>query len=214
MQSQPDNAFELIYDFYTTRTDLAPFDRHYADLLLSEALFKNDYEQTLRPEVQQAQAYFDSLAANYPKNDDFTLLSARSHYMNGVGFMEADSVVDACTEYLKALEIMEEHFDEKDLTGQKAKFMALTYNRLGDLFSNMFMEEQAIFFDKKSLDYCKKAPTSIYGLSKTLNSIANHYDIIKKSDSAVLYYDSALCCLPDTVNSIYIKGMIVWTIQN
>ena len=203
MQTEPDSTLQALLDFNSTHNSLAPFDRHYADLLLSEALFKNDYEQTLHPEVQLAQTYFDSLAAAYPKHDDFTILSARSHYMNGVGLMEADSVVEACTEYLKALEIMEEHFEKKELVGYKAKFMALICNRLGELFSNMFMEKQAIYFEKKSLAYCQKAPTSIYGIPKILNSIGNHYDIINNYDSAVLYYDRALCNLSDTTSDIY-----------
>ena len=202
MQSQPDSAFSLIYDFYTTRTDLAPFDRHYADLLLSEALFKCDYEQTLRTEVQSSLLYFDSLAAVYPKNDDFTLLSARSHYMNGVGLMEADSVVEACTEYIKALEIMENRFDEKELVGQKAKFMALTYNRLGVLFSDQFMIEQAITCLKKSLSIAEYQ-CSNNGVSKTLHYLGVQYDIAGKIDSAYYYYNDALCHLNDTNNLIY-----------
>ncbi len=203
MQSQPDSAFFALLDFNETHNDLTPFDRHYANLLISEALFKNDYEQTTRPALRQSLSYFDSLANAYPKNDDCCLLSARSHYMNGVGLMEADSVVEACTEYLKALETVENHFGEKEVVGYKAKFMALTYNRLGDLFSDQFMEEQAIFFDKKSLFYCRKAPTSFYGIPKTLNSIGKHYDIINKYDSAIIYYDSALYLLSDTENLIY-----------
>jgi hypothetical protein len=48
-----------------------------------------------------AVAYFDSI------DDGF--LSARAHYINGVGYVEKDSVVEACTEYLKTLKIMETH---------------------------------------------------------------------------------------------------------
>ncbi len=202
MQSQPDSAFSLIYDFYTTRTDLAPFDRHYAVLLLAEALFKNDYEQSLRPEVQQAQTYFDSLAAAQPKSEDLFLLSARAHYMNGVGLVEADSVVEACAEYLKALEIMENCFDEKELVGQKAKFMALTYNRLGDLFSDQFMTEQAIVCFKKSLSIDRNNGPK-YRFSKTLFSLGIQYNMIYKYDSALFYYNEALSNLSDTNNAVY-----------
>ncbi len=37
------------------------FNRHYAHLLLSELLYKNDYAQTNRPALLQAVRYFDSL---------------------------------------------------------------------------------------------------------------------------------------------------------
>jgi len=218
MQSQPDSAFGLIYDFYTTHTDLTLFDRHYADLLISEALFKCDYEQTLRTEVQSSLLYFDSLAAAHPKNDDFTILSARSHYMNGVGFMEAESVVEACSEYLKALEIMEEHFEEKEITGYKAKFMALTYNRLGDLFSDQFMTEQAIICFKKSLSL-DRGVDSKYSLSKTIFSLGLQYDFVCKYDSALFYYSDALHNLPDTDNVVYRdilanKALLVYLFEN
>ncbi len=203
MQSQPDSALYALLDFNDNHKNLTPFDRHYADLLLSEALFKCDYEQTLRTEVQQAQTYFDSLAAAYPVNDDYTLLSARSHYINGVGFMESDSVVDACTEYLKALEIMEEHFDDKDLVGQKAKFMALTYNRLGDLFTDHFLTEQGIVCFKKAIEYCKICPTSKYGLSDDMERIGGLFTMTNQTDSALRYFELAKQYLPDTDNLTY-----------
>ncbi len=37
------------------------YDNHYAQLLASELLFKNDYAQTNRTELLQAVEYFDSL---------------------------------------------------------------------------------------------------------------------------------------------------------
>ncbi|MBO2524064.1 MAG: hypothetical protein CW336_09510, partial [Bacteroidetes bacterium] len=98
-------------------------------LLLSEALYKTDNPQDGlvethgRASLQTAMRYFDSLAVQYPNNDDITMFSARAHYMNGVGFYENDSVIEACKEYLHTLEIMEDHFEENDLVEYKAKFM-------------------------------------------------------------------------------------------
>jgi len=203
MQSQPDSALHALLDFNSTHNSLAPFDRHYADLLISEALFKCDYEQTLRTEVQSSLLYFDSLAAAQPKSDDYTLLSARSHYMNGVGLMEADSVVEACTEYLRALEIMEEHFEEKEQVGYNARFMALTYNRLGDLFSDHLMTEQSLDCLKKSLYFCKINPVSKYEISNVLSNIGAHYYMLNQIDSALYYLKKAEMSLPDTANMFY-----------
>ena len=126
----------------------AAYNRHYAHLLLAELLYKNDYAQTNRTELLQAVAYFDSLVrqaggarraggskTTSRRNNNLAFLDARAHYINGVGYYENDSVVEACKEYMKALEIMEDHFEEKELKGQMVKFMALAYTRLTDLYS-------------------------------------------------------------------------------
>ena len=80
-------------------------------------------------------------------------LAARAHYINGVGYYENDSAVPACHEYLKALEIMEGRFEEKEMVGEKAKFLALTYTHLMGLFSDFYLHEQAIHFAKYSIPY-------------------------------------------------------------
>ncbi len=147
--------------------------------------------------------YFDSLAIHYPNDDDITMLSARSHYMNGVGFYENDSVVEACKEYLHTLEIMEDHFDEKQLVGYKAKFMALTYGRLSDLFSAQFMVAPAIDCGKKTLYYCRIEPTSKYGLANCFFIIGKQFHEIDINDSASYYYKQALQSLPNNDNSRY-----------
>lgn len=182
-------------------------------LLLSEALYKTYNPQDGlvethgRASLQTAMRYFDSLAQRYPNNDDIIMFSARAHYMNGVGFYENDSVIEACEEYLKVLEIMENHFDVEKLTGHKAKFMALTYGRLGDLFSDQFMVAPAIDCGKKTLYYCRIEPTSKYGMANTLSMIGKQFHEIDVKDSALYYYKQALQSLPDYDNSQY-RGII------
>ena len=133
MWQQPDSAFSLLLAFAESpeADSLDEFNGHYFQLLASELLYKNDYEQTNREDLLKAVAYFD-------KRDN-AFLDARAHYINGVGFYEKDSVVEACEEYLKALEIMETCFDNKEQIRGKARFLAYSYNRLGDLFSEQFM---------------------------------------------------------------------------
>ena len=155
MQQRPDSALVILLDkscLVPTGCDelsrngkaclaAADVNDDYRSLLLSEALYKTGNAQLNRfrsvetchgASLQEAVRCFDSLAAQYPGNDDIAVLSARTHYMNGVGYYENDSVVEACKEYLKTLEIMENRFDESELVGYKAKFMGLTYTRLGD----------------------------------------------------------------------------------
>ena len=187
MQTRPDSAMSLLLD--------APMDNPYYQLLLSEALYKNDSAQLNRPQLLEAMAYFDSVGCPF--------LSARCHYMNGVGYYEMDSVVPACEEYLKALEIMEEHFGEKELVGYKAKFMALTYTRLTDVFSDQYLHEQAIYFAKCIIPYFNRYNPEPGHVAWMLNEIGSHYDMMEQLDSAKYYYQRAEAVLIDTFNILY-----------
>ena len=122
MWQQPDSALTVMLVFAGSDEvdSLNEFEGHYCQVLVAELLFKNDYGQSNREEVLKAVGYFDSI------DDGF--LAARAHYMNGVGFYEQGDLVNACAEYLNTLRIMESHFDENELVGKKARFMALTYS--------------------------------------------------------------------------------------
>ena len=187
MQIQPDSALTLLLD--------EEMDDPYYQLLLSEALYKNDYAQTNRDELLEAMAYFDSV------HDPF--LSARCHYMNGVGYHEMDSVVPACEEYMKAIQIMEEHYTEKELVGLKAKYLALAYTRLTILFSDQYLPEQAIYFSKQALSYYLKYDVEPRHITWVLYQIGLHYDMMEQSDSALFYYDKAMAFLQDSTSLAY-----------
>ena len=206
---------------YVSTTD---HDRHYYHLLLAELRYKNDSAQANRAELRHAVAYFDSLVRSAPPSslrakrgnprgqgglkthnptDDLFFLSARAHYINGVGYYEHDSMVEACREYLTALETMEGHFEEKDLVGKKAKFMALTYTHLTVLFSDMYLHEQAIYFGKQALWYYKKHDATPWHVAWILDEIGSHYDMMDEYDSADFYYRKSLSVVPDTNSLIY-----------
>ena len=212
MWIQPDSALVRLLDYFQVYTDgvytvstADTYNRHYAHLLLSELLYKNDSSQTNRAELRQAVAYFDSLMVDtrraYAQNRAF--LDARAHYINGVGFYEKDSVVQACSEYMKALEVMEESFEIKELTGYKAKFIALTYTHLTGLFSNFYLHDQAIYFGKKSLDYYKKYEALPRHVAWILNKIGSQYEMKKVFDTACCYYQLGINTLLDTNNLTY-----------
>ena len=221
MWRRSDSAFVLLQEFVVSpeAEELDTFDGHYCQLLISELLYKNDCEQTNRKELLQAVSYFDSLVREAPPlqrgagglktpqspdlNDNLTFLAARAHYINGVGYYEHDSVVNACTEYLKALEMMEEHFEDKELVGKKALFMTYIYNRLGDMFGEQLLAEPAITCYKQALLYCRREPTSIYGIPVLLYNLGIQYDISRQIDSAYFYYNEALASLPDFDNLHY-----------
>jgi tetratricopeptide (TPR) repeat protein len=224
MWQRPDSALTCLLPCFDTccrdgvHTVSTAYNRHYAHLLLAELLYKNDNPQINRPELLQAVAYFDSLVRQAPPlqrglggfkkpssnpNDILIFLDARAHYINGVGYYENDSMVEACAEYLKALEIMEEHFGEKELVGKKAKFMTYTYNRLGDMFERQYMMEPAIDCYQHSYEFSVILPISSYSVSNALYRIGKQLDMKGEKDSAYYYYSQALVNMPDSMSPYY-----------
>ena len=169
MWSQPDSAFSLLLAFAESpeADSLDEFNDHFFQLQVSELLYKNYYEQTNRHDLLKAVDYFDNL--------DNAFLDARAHYINGVGFYEKDSVVEACGQYITALEIMEEHYDEKELVGHKAQFMALVYAHLCELFSDQYLHEQAIYFGKQSITRYKKFAADSWHTPRLYSEIGSQY---------------------------------------
>lgn len=236
---QPDSALAVLMDYWDGRdvsrnvsenTDnallgdvsgnVSTYDRHYANLLLAELLYKNYYDQTNRPELQQVVAYFDSLLVLadqrglplqgfYRRNarrasaQHTAFLDARAHYINGVGYYEQDSVVDACKEYLTALEVMEKQFEEEERIEKKAEFMAYTYTRLTDLFSDLYLHEQAIYFAQQTLSYYREQDTPSWYFARMLCEIGTQYDMMEELDSASCYYNRAADVLDDTTLLMY-----------
>ena len=217
MWRQPDSALTRLLPCFDTCCRDAKFcvstateyNCHYAYLLLAELLYKNDCEQTNRQDLQKAVYYFDSLcacrdAARHVSTDPtIAFLDARAHYINGVGYYEKDSMVEACKEYMKALEVMEFYFKEKELVGQKAQFMAFTYTRLTDMFSSQYLHEQAIYFAKVSLAYYQKQESPSWYQAWVMNEVGSHYDMMDELDSAYYYYHKASDVINDTTVLLY-----------
>ena len=205
--TQPDSAFSQLLAFSESREvdNLNDFNGHYFHLLLSELLYKNDYAQTNRDELLRSVDYYDSLVAvsGARVDDDLVFLDARAHYIEGVGYYEMDSAVPACREHLRAVELMEERFSEKELTGKKAQFMALAYTRLTILFSGQYLHEQAVFYGKQALLYYNLYEAKPWHVSWLLEEIGVQYDIMNSCDSAMHYYQSAEQCLTDTTDLTY-----------
>ena len=210
MWKQPDSALSMLQEFVVSpeAEALDTFDGHYCQVLISELLYKNDYEQTNREDLLQAVAYFDSIMqvpepVEGPSFERNAFLTARAHYINGVGYYENDSAVEACKEYIKALEVMEDCFEEKEVTGKKAKFMAYICNRLGEMFEKQYMMEPAINCYKRSFDYSLVSPISSYSVSNALYRIGKQFNMKGEKDSANYYYSQALVNMPDSTNLYY-----------
>ena len=229
MWHHPDSALAVMMEFAANSEadSLGEFDGHYCQVLIAELLYKNDYGQSNRKELLKAVAYFDSLnfilndtptpksliAGADPlsptRNDNIVFLSARAHYMNGVGYYEHDSIVAACGEYLKALEMVETHFPNVETVctpslpiAHLPRFMALTYGRLGELFDNQFMQN-AIYCYKKALVFNIIEPTSPTGMVNLLSSLGREYHFFSQMDSAEYYNNEAWKYVSDTNHLTY-----------
>ena len=215
MWQQPDSAFAMLQEFVVSpeAKDLDVYNEHYCQLLISELLYKNDYIQSNRENLMQAVDYFDSLcagsdAARHVSTDPtIAFLDARSHYINGVGFYEQKNIVQACSEYLNVLEIMEGNFQDQTLTGIRAKFMFYTYNRLLELFSAQFMMASAIKCGEEALAYCQKEPSLSKEIPNTYFHIGKQYDKMGEKNIARDYYGRSIEGLSD-INSLVYRDAI------
>ena len=216
MWRQPDSALAVLQQFAASpkADSLDEFNGHYCQLLISELLYKNYYGQSNREELLHAVDYFDSIVADgtdIRKTDAHGMFiqeqnvffDARAHYINGAGYYERGEVVNACAEYLKALEVMEEQFEEKALTGKKAVFMFYNYNRLLELFSAQFMMDPALTCGENALAYCQKIPSLSKEIPNTYFHIGKQYDKKGEKDVAKSYYEKAIEEMPDTNSPIY-----------
>ncbi len=222
-----DSALAVMMEFAGSEAadSLDVFEGHYCQVLIAELLYKNFYKQSNRKELLKAVHYFDSIVGMDGYGADTrdvsvqkgvsvqgrdAFLAARAHYINGVGLYERDSVVEACGEYLKALEVVETHFpnlETQDVASLRVehlpRFMGLTYGRLAELFSGQFMQEPAIVCCKRALEFQEIEPGSPLNQSGLLYLLGKQYDKLNQYDSAAYYYDEALRLLPDTNNLVY-----------
>ena len=215
MWHHPDSALTVMLEFAASpeADSINEFDGHYCQMLISELLFKNNYAQSNRTELMAAMDCFDSLMTASDQNPNIVFLDARAHYMNGVGYYEHDSLPEACAEYLLALRIMESRFSENELVGWKARFMALTHNRLMELFSHQFMQEPAIYCGKQSVAYDRIAHSEPIHIAGTLLHIGQQYAKIDEYDSAAYNYDLTLDYISDR-NTMFYRDWVALTAMN
>jgi tetratricopeptide (TPR) repeat protein len=210
LQQQPDSALAYLEGFANTGYGGVgvPYN-HYLNLMLSEAAFKVRKEVVLAEEVGAATTCFDSMAAAHPQADNIAFLQARAHYMNaicinnGTIFTDDSLTMMACQEYYKALEIMEQRFNDEQIAGHKASFMALIYARLANIYSDKFLIEPTVCFYKNVLKYKKKANNPPSSLANTLFFLGYEFEKSEQFDSALYYYDQSLACIKDTAGVLY-----------
>ena len=210
MWHQPDSALAVMMEFAASpkADSMDVFEGHYCQVLVAELLYKNYYKQSNREEVLKAAAYFDSL--NFTLNDSPTPKSLIAGADPLSPTRNRDSVVAACSEYLKALEIMETYFPNLETCHGASlqpnhipRFLCLTYSRLAELFSTQFMQEPAIVCCKKALAHNTIEQGSPNNQSSLLLILGNQYHKLIQYDSAEYYLDEALNQISITENLVY-----------
>lgn len=131
----PDAALDILIGISDTieESKLSKPDYYEYQILIAEALFKNDFLQTNDSAVFEAVKYYDSLAENYPKNVEVLFQKSRAHYYDAVGKTENNNIKNACADYLISLKTIN-HIKEKDRTFNVNYFNGLIYNRLANIY--------------------------------------------------------------------------------
>ena len=208
LQKYPDSALTHYLEPYY-QVNLGSPGKEYINLMLSEATFKVRREVAYCEEVDSAMAYFDSISSTFPDDKDMSFLLARAHYMNaicvnnGLFFEDDSTTMLACQGFYKALDIMEQHFGNEELTGHKANFMALIYARLANIYSDKFLIEPTVYWYKNVLKYKKKAGNPPSSMANTMFFLGYEFEKSEQFDSALFYYDQSLACMADTTGVLY-----------
>ena len=140
MTNNPEVAMELLntIDSSTIHNRFSKQEYHEYQILLSEASYKNYYNQPNINEIIDACDYFDSLTALHPNNFEVLFLNSRAHYYRAVGLEELGETEKAFKSYLQSLELNENiNYKSFRISDKFYKellhFKALTYTRLGDI---------------------------------------------------------------------------------
>ncbi|MCK9303327.1 MAG: hypothetical protein PHU62_10265, partial [Bacteroidales bacterium] len=93
-----------MYDTLTAEDATVPYPVYMKyRLLLSEALFKNDYQQPDTFTINKIVNYYDSLGTVMRANKDLQFQRARAYYYQGVTRQEQDDIVGTCQAFLNSL---------------------------------------------------------------------------------------------------------------
>ena len=135
MTARPDAALDMIVSLSDTLDErrLSKTEYYEYQILVAEALYKNDFGQTNDSAVAAAAVFFDSLALRYPKNIDVIFYKARAYYYKGVGEYERELAAEAFGDFLSALEALDMIDYERAERYDIRHFKALTYNRLAEI---------------------------------------------------------------------------------
>lgn len=102
---------------------------------------------------------------------------------------------------------MEGNFYVDKLTGYRAKFIGLTYSRLGEIFSNNGMGTSAIESYKISIKFLSRLPN--YSLANINRRIGLSYMLDNLNNDSALYYYRKSICLATKENKTHVLNCAI-----
>ena len=169
----PDVALNILIGVSDTVDDqgLSKPDYYEYQILIAEALYKNDFSQTNDSAIVESVRFYDSLANIYPKNVDVLFQKSRAHYYKAVGESENNDIKNACAEYLIALKTINQ-IKENNRTFNIDYFNGLIYNRLASIYYYNDAFNLSISLDKMA--------NECFAKSNSIHPIAYNYLCIAK----------------------------------
>ncbi len=189
MTAHPDIALDMIIKLADTidEDNMTKNDYFEYQILLAEALYKNNYQQTNDSAVIEAVWFYDSLAQQHSTNTDVLLQQARTHYYRGVALEEKEFILEACSEYYNSLKTLDNINIENNNRKEINHFKALTYNRLAWLYYNLNSTDISLVYLNNANDLfivCDDYQSTI----TNIKLIAGTYYHEKHNTETTLYY--------------------------
>lgn len=195
----PDVALNILIGVSDTVDDkgLSKPDYYEYQILIAEALYKNDFSQTNDSAIVESVRFYDSLANIYHKNVDVLFQKSRAHYYKAVGESENNDIKNACAEYLIALKTINQ-IKENNRTFNIDYFNGLIYNRLASIYyyNDAFILAQ-ILYNQANNQFAKV--NSIMPVAQNYLSIAKMLSTDDKYDEAENYLDMADSLITDVL---------------
>lgn len=187
----PDVALNILIGVSDTINEqgLSKPDYYEYQILIAEALYKNDFSQTNDSAVIEAVKYYDSLANIYHKNVAVLFQKSRAHYYQAVGETEKDDVKSACGDYIVSLKTIDK-IKKNDRNNSVEYFHGLIYNRLSHIyyFNDAFKLAQNLY-NQANTQF--KKVNGIMPVAQNCLSIAKTLSTDDRYDEAEYYLDMA-----------------------
>lgn len=188
MEERPDSAYAILNKIENTNL-LSEKDHAIYCLLLTQAQDLNYITHTSDSLIKIAANYFE-------KHDDKPRTTLANYYLGRVN-SDLHDALQAQEYYLKALEMGE---SSKDYT-----LLIKIYNNLGTLYAYQDLNDMALPMYKKVLSYLELEPDSVK-MGFALRNVARIFASTQQIDSALYYYQQAICYVtPTNRSSIYLS---------
>ena len=142
------NALKQRIDF----TQLSRLDANELHLREVQAHYKNRCLTESSPDLAPVVLFYDSLWAVYPANAEVQFLLANTYYYKGVEAAFANDDVEAFSDDLKALKVMEQRADWDEQPSAK-RFIGLTYTRLSEILYRYSLDDAAMATCRKAFEH-------------------------------------------------------------